>query len=104
MKKSLTVTWYKNNYGSILQAFALQYTITKLGIYNDILDFRFSYLKKLEFLLNTNAWFKIIKDKISIKFIEIIFLKKREKEIKYIRFYDFYKNYLKISNPIFNNI
>ena len=47
MKKSCTVTLYKNNYGSVLQAYALQKTIEKMGYSNEIIKYKSNIFKEI---------------------------------------------------------
>lgn len=102
MQKSLTVTWYRDNYGSIMQAFALQQTIMKTGIDNELLDFRFNFWDKLKFLITSSARHIIIKNKISNKLISFTYLSNVEKNLKRSRFNAFYDDFLKVSKPINN--
>lgn len=78
MKKTATVTWIKyNNYGTFLQAYALQKSIEKLGYDNDILNDRKIYTD-------------FEKEKYSIINRMIIKLKKYIKEIILVLNFDFY--------------
>ena len=76
-KKSITVTWFYGNYGSILQAFALQKILNKIGVENEIVNYIPNNIEKIKFfLLNSSRW-TVLKDKIESRKINKYILTKK---------------------------
>lgn len=97
-KKIGILTFHKaHNYGACLQAFALQKALDKLGLNNEIIDYRNSYLKKVYNIFHFNGFKKILNS--IYRFIshpDFIFSLKW----KYIRYKDFLKKNTIQSKPI----
>ena len=47
--RSVTMTWFSGNYGSIIQAFALQQKLLNLGIDNEIINYVPDKKEKIRF-------------------------------------------------------
>lgn len=98
MKKIGIMTWYTyNNFGSLLQAYALEKSILKMGYDIELIN----YIPKTSYMFNYSLIKRISKKVKNIK------IKKGIKRVKAIdsneRFDEFRKKYLKISNPAWTN-
>lgn len=94
-KKSATITWFRNNYGSSMQAFSLQTAITALGIENELINYQPSTIEKMKFFLTSPARIVTLKAKISNQKISKKFVSKTDEQVKKDRYEDFYNKYLK---------
>lgn len=96
MKKIALMTWFDNdNYGSALQAFALKYTIEKIGNC-DVINYKSPYRRyKLSDLKSSNGR-KIIFEKSITKLCEVLFKQKYTNHIieKRGKFLSFFSDYL----------
>lgn len=63
--KSCTYTWTTRNYGSVLQAFALNYILSKNGIDNYFVDYRPGRSERILFLMKNHYKIRLIKEKIA---------------------------------------
>lgn len=100
MIETATLTWFSGNYGSTMQAFALQRTIIGLGYSNHIINYTPDKLEKLLFFCKSSARFVTLKAKIENKKIETSFLTKEEIEFKNKEFKEFYENSLFLTEVI----
>lgn len=100
MINTATITFHAaHNYGSMLQAFALQKTIKTLGYNNDIINLRTSQQKRLyaKVLLRDGTWFQKLR-----RFVLYLpYL--RALTVKYNLFEDFLRNELTLTNE-FNSL
>ena len=96
-KNSITVTWYTKNYGSILQAFALQKVLNSIGLENKIVNYMPDKIEKLKFFLCCSDKKTILKNKIDIKKINKEFLSLKEQFDKYNKFDNFNKEFLNLT-------
>ena len=85
IKKTATLTFQNSeNYGASLQAYALQQSIFKIGIKNEVLNYQSNYMSKpysfsalkrkgmLRFLLGIAYFFVRIQEKLNLKSLGII--------------------------------
>lgn len=101
-KKSITVTWFYGNYGSILQAFALQKILNKIGVENEIVNYIPNNIEKIKFfLLNSSRW-TVLKDKIESRKINKYILTKEERIKKEQIFKSFNNSYLNFTKKYSN--
>ena len=100
MDNTATLTWFSGNYGSIMQAFALQNKIIALGYNNDIINYVPDKMEKLSFFCKSSARFVTLKAKVQNKKIQSKFLTAEEWNLKNKKFDDFYKDSLKLSKII----
>ena len=92
MVKAGILTFHRaSNYGAVLQAYALQKTIENLGFTSEIIDYRSSAIEEAHNPLIFNT-------KEGIKGLFLIPVK----IMKYFRFYDFKKRYLRLSKRVDN--
>ncbi|MDE5551911.1 MAG: polysaccharide pyruvyl transferase family protein, partial [Muribaculaceae bacterium] len=102
MKKTATITFHaSHNYGSMLQAYALQQTLLSLGVENDILNFRTPRQKEVYRDPRNIPPIKGFQLKNRIKAVLGKILYKDNNEIlgrKYDRFENFITNQLKVTN------
>lgn len=75
------------NYGACLQAFALHKALNKLGLSNEIIDYRNSYFKKVYSIFRFNGYKKILRSIYRLFRPDFIFSLKW----RYIRYRDFLK-------------
>ena len=97
MKKlrTATITFHKAvNYGAILQAYALQRSILKLGIDNDIIDYDCKLISNVYKLINIKSVKSFIKSLIAFR---IYYYKKN-------KFKSFIKKYIILTNPVTKDI
>lgn len=97
MKKvrTATITFHKAvNYGAILQTYALQRSILKLGIDNDVIDYDCKLISNEYKLINTKSIKSFIKSLIVFK---IYYYKKN-------KFKSFIKKYIILTNPVTKDI
>jgi len=80
------------NYGAVLQAYALQKTISKLGCDCDIIDYRNTRLEERH---HKNSLFKCRTPKDFARF----FLRPKTRNPKYKKFKKFRENHLSLSKP-----
>lgn len=100
MIETATLTWFSGNYGSIMQAFALQRTIIGLGYNNHIINYVPDKWEKLLFFCKSSARFVTLKAKIENKKIESSFMTRKEIELKNSRFHEFYESSLFLTEAI----
>lgn len=101
-KRSVTITWCTGNYGSILQAFALQRSLINMGIENEIVRYVPDLIEKLKFFLSCSAKMTILKDKIDNRKINKKVLSKVEQNNRYNKFKNFNEKYLKLTKKYTN--
>lgn len=90
-KKSATITFHEAiNYGAILQAYALQKSILKLNVENEIINYSCKDIKKIYKLLRLDSLRGFIKSIVSIK---SLYVRKR-------KFNDFIKEYINITQEV----
>lgn len=92
MTETATLTWFSGNYGSTMQAFALQKTVMELGYGNRIINYVPNKREKLAFFCKSSARFVTLKAKIENKKIESKFLNRDEIDLKNRKFEEFYEN------------
>lgn len=93
--KTATITFHKAiNYGAILQTYALQQSIFKLGIDNDIIDYNCKLINSEYKLINTKSIKSFIKSIIAFR----IHYYKKDK------FKSFIKKYIILTNPVTKDI
>lgn len=92
MTETATLTWFSGNYGSTMQAFALQKTVMELGYGNRIINYVPNKREKLAFFCKSSARFVTLKAKIENKKIESKFLNRDEIDFKNRKFEEFYEN------------
>lgn len=93
--KTATITFHKAiNYGAILQTYALQQSILKLGIDNDIINYDCKLISDEYKLIKTKSIRSFIKSLIAFK----MFYYKKEK------FKFFIKKYIILTNPVNKDI
>lgn len=100
MIETATLTWFSGNYGSIMQAFALQRTVMELGYCNHIINYVPNKWEKLAFFCKSSARFVTLKAKIENKKIESKFLTREEINLKNKKFEEFYKKSLILTEMI----
>ena len=100
MIETATLTWFSGNYGSIMQAFALQRTVMKLGYGNHIINYVPNKWEKLAFFCKSSARFVTLKAKIENRKIESKFLNREEIDFKNKKFEEFYKKSLALTEMI----
>ena len=100
MIETATLTWFSGNYGSIMQAFALQRTVMELGYGNHIINYVPNKWEKLAFFCKSSARFVTLKAKIENKKIESKFLNREEIDLKNKKFEEFYKQSLALTEMI----
>lgn len=83
------------NFGSVLQAYALQYKLNSLNRYSEIIDYEFPSKKNVRLLEHINLYFRELIYRIRVG----TFFKKRKR--KYFK--AFIRNNLTISNETYNN-
>lgn len=99
MNKTATITWVKwNNFGSLLQAYALQQTVKNLGYDNNILD-------DSKVISGNNRFLKKVKSIFYPAYISLSIDKNKKKFYKYnkekdLKAYLFKKKYLSINGNI----
>jgi len=95
MKKVGIITFHEyNNYGTVLQAFALQKKVELMGYDSEIINFR-SSLNSLSFFQKVEKRYKV-----AIKSIQT----RKEMKLKKQAFKKFYKEYMKVGNKAYYNI
>lgn len=77
--KTATLTWFLGNYGSALQAYALQQVLLKNGYENEIIDYRPNTREKARFFLSSSARFVTLKSKVDSKLVESKYVDDNEK-------------------------
>lgn len=97
--KTATITFHKAiNYGAILQTYALQQSILKLGIDNDIIDYDCKLISNEYKLINTKSIKSLIKSSIkSLITFKMFFCKKNKFKL-------FIKKYIVLTNPVNKDI
>lgn len=100
MTETATLTWFSGNYGSIMQAFALQRTVMELGYGNHIINYVPNKWEKLAFFCKSSARFVTLKAKIENRKIESKFLNREEIDFKNKKFEEFYKKSLALTEMI----
>ena len=100
MIETATLTWFSVNYGSIMQAFALQRTVMELGYGNHIINYVPNKWEKLAFFCKSSARFVTLKAKIENRKIESKFLNREEIDFKNKKFEEFYKKSLALTEMI----
>lgn len=91
MDNTATLTWFSGNYGSIMQAFALQNKIIELGYNNHIINYVPDKIEKLAFFCNSSARFVTLNNKIESRKIQSKFLSAKEIKEKNDKFNKFYE-------------
>ena len=100
MTETATLTWFSGNYGSTMQAFALQKTVMELGYGNHIINYVPNKWEKLTFFCKSSARFVTLKAKIENKKIESKFLNREEIDLKNKKFEEFYEESLLLTEMI----
>ena len=95
--RSVTMTWFSGNYGSIIQAFALQQKLLNLGIDNEIINYVPDKKEKIRFFINSTARVVLVKNKLDARKIQRYYLTSFEQEKKAVLFENFEKKYLKLT-------
>ena len=96
-KSSITVTWFTGNYGSILQAFALQRTLNDIGIENKIVNYIPDKIEKIKFFISCTNKKTILKNKLDTKKINKNCLSLEEQIDKHNRFEKFYSMFFNLT-------
>ena len=94
MTETATLTWFSGNYGSTMQAFALQKMVMELGYGNHIINYVPNKREKLTFFCKNSARFVTLKAKIENKKIESKYLNREEIDLKNKKFEEFYEKKL----------
>lgn len=100
MTETATLTWFSGNYGSTMQAFALQKTVMELGYDNHIINYVPNKREKLTFFCKNSARFVTLKAKIENKKIESKFLNREEIDLKNEKFEEFYEKNLFLTEEL----
>ena len=74
MIETATLTWFSGNYGSIMQAFALQRTVMELGYGNHIINYVPNKWENLAFFCKSSARLVTVNANSEIREIESKFL------------------------------
>lgn len=73
MDNTATLTWFSGNYGSIMQAFALQNKIIALGYNNDIINYVPDKMENYPFFVKALLGLSHLKQKFRIKKFNLSF-------------------------------
>lgn len=95
--KSATLTWFNGNYGSILQAYALQQNLLGLGIDNEIINYVPDNIEKARFFLRSSARNILIKNKLDSRKIQNSYFSSSEIDAKRELFLKFKNEHLKLT-------
>jgi hypothetical protein len=100
LDSTATLTWFTGNYGSIMQAFALQNEINDLGYNNQIINYIPDKFEKLSFFCTSSARMITLKAKIENRKIALSFLSQNEVKEKEKKFDEFNMHYLNLTDRI----
>jgi hypothetical protein len=95
------MTWlYNRNYGTVLQAYALQQVLIKNNISNLVINYKPSFLSKLINLKNRKNIISLIQGRLTIYLSDNAYKNKMNLTRKNKKFLEFIENYIMLTEPI----